>query len=74
MPTAFQVAEVTRPLMSVSKICENGDYDVLCRKNEAIILDSKHNVVALFEKRSGLYVAKVDLHNPKHQGFSRQAR
>ena len=51
--TTFQIAEVTRPLMSVSKLCMRGGYDVLCRKDKAFILDSEHKVVALFSLEEG---------------------
>ena len=71
--TTFQVADVTRPLLSVSKICEKGN-DVLCRDKVAHVLDKEHNVVAQFEKRNGLYVSTLPVRNPKHQGFQRQAR
>ena len=65
----FQIADVTRPLMSVSKLCENGNYDVLCRRDQACILDREHNVVAAFERKNGLYVADLVAKNPKHPGF-----
>ena len=70
---AFQIADVSRPLLSVSKICEKGN-DVLCRDNCAFILDKNHNVVAKFEKRNGLYAATLAVKNPKFAGFQRQAR
>ena len=59
----FQIAKTTRPLLSLSKICERGDLDVLCREDEAFILDKNHNVVSRFEKRNGLYVAAIDVDN-----------
>ena len=71
--TTFQVADVTRPLLSVGNICEKGN-DVLCRDKAAYVLDKQRNVVAQFEKRNGLYVSTLSVKNPRHQGFQRQAR
>ena len=46
--SVFQVAEITRPLMSVSRIC---DQDMVCifEKTHARVVDSDGNVVARFE-------------------------
>ena len=67
----FQVADVARPLLSVSKICEKGN-DVLCRKDAAYVLDPSGKVVAKFEKRNGLYVATMAVKNPKYRDFQGQ--
>ena len=71
--TVFQVASVTRPLWSVSKICDS-DYTVLFNKKEAKIFDSKGVPVCTFERQGGLYVARMKLKNPKHRGFARQGK
>ena len=68
----FQVADVSRPLLSASKICEKGN-DVLCRKDAAYVLDANSKVIAKFEKRNGLYVATLSIKNPKYKDFHRQA-
>ena len=68
----IQIANVTRPLLSASKICRGGELNVLCKKDEALVLDSKNRVVARFEQRNGLYVAVVEVKNPKASGFPRQ--
>ena len=69
----FQIAKVCRPLLSVSKICASG-LDVLYRKDEALILNEDHFVVSKFKKKNGLYVADIEIPNPKHPGFARQGR
>ena len=72
LSAVFQMAKVTRPLMSVSKICKDGKYDVLCRSDKAFVLErSSKAVVAEFEKQNGLYVTTVQVKNPK-RGFHRQ--
>ena len=69
--TIFQVADVTRPLWSVSKVCDSG-YKVLFDKDSATILDESMTPVCAFQRQGGLYVARMRLRNPKWSGFSRQ--
>ena len=63
MSSIFQVAEITRPLMSVSKIC---DQDMICifEKSHARIVDGSGNVVARFERDGGLYTCTMKLRKP----------
>ena len=68
--TIVQVADVTRPLWSVSKVCDAG-YDVKFTKTNATVYDEKGLPVCVFERQGGLYVARMRLRNPKHSGFSR---
>ena len=60
----FQVAKVTRPLLSVSKICDAG-FTVKFTSAMAIIGDAKGKEVCRFMRRGGLYVATMQLRNPK---------
>ena len=60
----FQVAEVSRPLMSVSKICDQG-YACLFTKDGAQILDSNQRKVCEFGRPNGLYVANMKLKSPE---------
>ena len=73
--TTFQVAKVTRPLMSVSKICDAGLW-VKFTKNLAVIMDENDKEVCRFIRRGGLYVARMKIRNPrfnpKPQDFPRQ--
>ena len=62
--SVFQVAEITRPLMSVSRICDQ-DLDCWFSKKFAKILDSDGKVLAVFERVGGLYEAKMKLRAPK---------
>ena len=63
----FQIAKVTRPLMSVSKICHH-DYTAHFNKFEAVIKDAKGKVICRFARKGGLYVCKMRLEAP----FTRQ--
>ena len=60
----FQVAEITRPLMSVSRICDQG-LECLFTKEGAKILTQKGEVVAAFEREGGLYTATMRLKAPR---------
>ena len=62
--SVFQVAEITRPLMSVPRICDQ-DLDCWFNKKFAKILDADGHVLAVFERVGGLYEAKMRLRAPK---------
>ncbi len=57
--STFQVADVTRPLYSVSKLCDAG-YDVSFTKNEALVT-KEGTVVHRFHREGGLYVAEMHI-------------
>jgi hypothetical protein len=62
--TNFQVAEITRPLMSVSRICDQG-MSVVFTASGAKVYDSGHKEVCQFERSRGLYVSKMQLKPPE---------
>ena len=73
MSTTFQVAKVSRPLMSVGRLCDKG-FDVLFRKDKADVLAPDNPVILSFERQhGGLYVAKLRLERPA-SSFGRQGR
>jgi len=64
MSTTFQVAKVSRPLMSVGRLCDKG-FDVLFKKDRADVLSPDNTVILSFERQDGgLYVAKLRLKRP----------
>ena len=71
LASTFQVASVTRPLWSVSKICDARHWAKFTNK-DATIFDLNNVPVCVFERRGGLYVGKVRLKNPRHTSFARQ--
>ena len=72
LQSTFQVAEVTRPLMSFSRICDQG-LKCIFDNQEALAIDNKTNkTVVSFERRGGLYIAKMRLRPP--EGFPGQPR
>ncbi len=68
--TIFQVADVTRPLWSVSTVCDAG-YRVIFDSSKAVVYDAKDQEVCVFQRQGGLYVSRMRLRNPKYSGFSR---
>ena len=64
LASTFQVAEVTRPLMSVGRVCDQG---LICTFDDerAIITDKHGRHVCRFERSGGLYVARLDLKDPR---------
>ena len=73
--TTFQVARVTRPLMSVSKICDAG-MSMRFTSTMAVIEDDKGKEVCRFLRKGGLYIASMKLKNlnykPPPAPFARQ--
>ena len=63
--TTVQITKITRPLLSVTQMAKNGDITVVCKKDEAVILSADHQVLALFKRKGGLYVADMKVRNPK---------
>ena len=67
--SVFQIAAVTRPLMSVGKICDEG-HEVTFSNTCAVVRNKDGNELCKFHRDSGgLYVAKLRLRNPL--GFPR---
>ena len=61
--STFQAARVTRPLMSVSKICGHG-FKCVFDDKEALIIDNTGVTQCRFERKGGLYLAKMRLKAP----------
>ena len=70
-----QVTKVTRPLLSVTKMTEDGKLEVICRRDRAVVVDLKGKVLATFNKKNGLYVCMMKVKNPRYKSaepFPRQ--
>ena len=62
--STFQVAKVSRPLMSVGKICDNG-MNVIFDDAKARVMSKDGTTVCTFERQNGgLYLAKFRLKSP----------
>ena len=65
----FQIAAVTRPLMSVGKICDEG-HTVTFSDVLAVVCNKQGEEICKFHRNpGGLYVAKLKLRSPA--GFGR---
>ena len=62
-----QVTKVTRPLLSVSKITEEGKLRVVCDQIKAAVIDLQGKVLATFPKKNGLYVCTMKVRNPRYK-------
>ena len=71
--STFQVAAVSRPLMSVGRLADAG-LDVVFKKDKADVMNQEGKVVLSFERTNGgLYVAKLRLKRPPNEPFHRPA-
>ena len=62
--SVFQIAQVTRPLMSVGRVCDEG-HTVTFNANAAEVRNTEGKVVGVFRrKEGGLYVANMKLKQP----------
>ena len=75
MATTVQVAEVCRPLHSVSKICDGAGevhHEMLFMQDQAVVVPAgtfskfmeKVKIITTYPRRGGLYVQKVKVRDP----------
>jgi hypothetical protein len=60
-----QVTKVTRPLLPVTKITEDGTLRVMCDQVKAVVIDLGGKVMATFPKKNGPYVCMMKVTNPR---------
>ena len=64
LQSVFQIAAVTRPLMSVGKICDEG-HRVMFDNVMAVVTNKDGDELCRFHRNAGgLYVAKLKLKSP----------
>jgi hypothetical protein len=62
----WQVAEVCRPLLSVSKICDQAAHTVTFDAKIAGVRDSRGRIVCVFQRKGNLYIGRMKVKNPSH--------
>ena len=67
----FQIADVSKPLVSVSAICERGNR-VIFRQNGGLVQNLRTGGVIPFERRNGIYVLSLWMEEGSDQGFTRR--
>ena len=65
LDATIQITKITRPLLSVFQMTKTGDVIVVCKKDEAVIVNQQHEVLAVFKQKGGLYVADMRVRNPR---------
>ena len=71
LQSKFQIAKVSKPLRSVSMICDAG-FDVLFTSTEASVRDpTSGKTVCKYLRQGGLYTGEMRLRNPLHPSFGR---
>ena len=69
MKAIFQIAGVTRPLMSVGRICDEG-HNVMFDSVMAVVRTKEGEEICRCQRNNGgLYIAKMKLGSPSPAGF-----
>ena len=63
LQSTFQSAPVTRPLMSVSQICDHG-FKCIFDKDRAVVVDADMKPKFAWERRGGLYMSPMKIKAP----------
>ena len=77
LTATFQAADVTRALMSISKICDSGKDTKVSFDSREGVVTRRGRVLARFHRKGGLYVMKMRVRKPKEtthgtkSGFTR---
>ncbi len=70
----FRLADVCRPLLSVSRVCDKGDNTITFNSKRAVVKDPKGKVLCVFERKGNLYIGRMKVRNPKHPSFGGQGK
>ena len=65
----WQVTDVCRPLLSVSKVCDKSQHTVTFDAKKAVVRDSNGRIVCIFERKGNLYTGRMKIKNPAHPSF-----
>ena len=70
----WQVTDVCRPLLSVSKVCDKGQHTVTFDDKKAVVRDRKGRIVCIFQRKGDLYIGRMKIKNPAHPSFGRPGK
>ena len=70
----WQIADVCRPLLSVSKICDKAQHTVTFDAKKAIVRDARGRIVCVFQRKGNLYIGRMKIRNPSHPSFGGQGK
>ena len=60
----MQIAKITRPLLSVIQMARHCNISVLCKRDEALVLNDQNETLAVFKEKGGLCVANMRVGHP----------
>ena len=69
LQVCFQVAKVSRPVISVSKMTETGELHTLRKKDESLVVTILGATVARFKRKGYFYVAMMKVWNSGFKHF-----
>jgi hypothetical protein len=70
----WQVAEVCRPLLSVSKICDKAQHTVTFDAKRAVVRDAKGRIVCISMRKGNLCIGRMKVKHPNHPSFGGQGK
>ena len=70
----WRVAEVCRPLLSVSKICDKAQHTVTFDAKRAVVRDARGIIVCIFMRKGNLYIGRMKANNPNHPSVGVQGK
>ena len=70
----WQVTDVCRPLLSISKVCDKGQHTVTFDAKRAVVRDSRGRIVCIFLRKGNLYIGRMKIKNPAHPSFGGQGK
>ena len=68
----WQVADVCRPLLSVSKICDKAEHTVTFDANRAVVRYAKGRIVCAFMRKCNVYIGRMEVNNPNRPSVGGQ--
>ena len=72
--STFQVGAISRPLWSVSKLCDAGYTVTLDSEKAVVVHQASGRQMTEFPRRGALYACDMMLRNPRHKGAKAQNR
>ena len=70
----WQLADVCRPFLSVSNICDKAQHTVTFDAKKAVVRDVKGIIVCVFQRKGNLYIGRMKVRNPNHPSFGGQGK
>ena len=70
----WQVTDVCRPLLAVSKVCDKGQHTFTFDDKKAVVRDRRGRIVCIFLRKGNLYIGRMKIKNPAHPSFGRQGK